>query len=191
MRTPAGILRRPMSRLSSSVVLLADGLATRADALEVGARLDAQAAFALSQPQASLLGPGAVVRATGLLEPVAFLDVALQAGLTALTARADSGLGRGGSAFELGPGVRLKRPMQGSLVVPFVEVVALFAASGGPNIDVAPTVGVLFRTGADSALWFGLSAGAHVMVNLAASPGLDPYTAAIMGVWLSLEYHYG
>lgn len=177
-------------RLLALVAVLSGGVA-RAGAPAFGARLDVGPSFPVSDPQASVFGPGVGLAGAALLEPLPLLDVMAQASWLMVSESTTAGIGRGGNMLGVGLGLRLKRPLQHSLVVPFAELVAAAAVTGTTTFQLQPAAGVLFRWSESVPVWLGANVRLSQVFKPGAEPAFDSFDASVVSVGLVLEFHSG
>jgi outer membrane protein OmpA-like peptidoglycan-associated protein len=163
-------------------------VAVVASAEPFGARLDLGPTFAVSQPQSTYFGVGFGTQASGIFQLLPFFDLEAQVSYSVLTPAANSPVGGAGSVLGFGAGARVKRPMRGSLVVPWLDVGLQLAMTGGAKLGLVPSAGALFRFNESTPIWFGVHLRLQQVFQFGALPSFDSYHASLLHLGLSAEF---
>lgn len=169
-------------------LLLVPFVASLSFAEPIGARLDVGPAFALSAPQSTYFGAGVGTQVSGFFQLAPVFDVEGQVSYTLLTPAPNSPVPGAGSVLGVGAGARLKRPMRGSLVVPWLDVGLQLAMTGGAKLGLVPAAGVLFRFKESMPVWLGAHLRLVQVFQFGALPEFDSFNASILSVGLSVEF---
>ncbi|MBL8920552.1 MAG: OmpA family protein [Myxococcaceae bacterium] len=175
-----------MRRLLPALLLSVGAVTVHAEPF--GARLDLGPAFAVSQPQSRYFSVGFGTQASGIWQVLPFFDLEAQLAYTVLTPAANSPVGGAGSVLGFGAGARVKRPMRGALVVPWLDVGLQLAMTGGPKLGLVPSAGALFRFNESMPIWFGVHVRLQQVFQFGALPDFDSYHASLLGIGLSAEF---
>lgn len=156
-------------------------------------RFDGAVAFPASSPQRSWFGPGGHVGASFDWELVSFLDVqgTVSYSLVPGTSALPAGLSSPASLTFLGAGLRLKRPMTGALVVPWLEGVGGYAGSGSlPRFGACAGTGVSFRLNPSSNVLFGPFARLAYVLS-SPEPAFSSHDVVLLAVGVQVELLLG
>ena len=123
-----------MLRVAACFALLASS-AVGAQAFSF--RADPSAVFPLGEPQSRYFLPGGALSLTGMYALAPVLDFEVQLG-AALLPPAPGAPVTLGSTFWVGPGLRLRRGRDGSLVVPWLDVDPLAVLPGYGAVSALP-----------------------------------------------------
>jgi outer membrane protein OmpA-like peptidoglycan-associated protein len=143
----------------------------------------------VSQPQATYFSIGYGGTVTGELALLPILDLEAQLGWLALPATTAAPVRGNGTLLTIGAGARLRRPLEGHLVIPWGEFLLNYGNSGGGRFPLTVSAGVSFKPA--SSLGFLVGVYARFQQVFAVAPqeaGFETHNATLVSFGLSLEY---
>jgi len=154
-----------------------------------GVRLDVGLHVPVSQPQSSYFGLGYGGSFTAELALLPVLDLEAQLGWLSLPATAVAPVTGNGTLLTVGAGARLRRPLQGNVVIPFGEVLLNYGNSGGGRFPLTVSAGVSFKPLSSQGFLVGVYGRFHQVFAVSGpEAGFENFNATLVSFGLSLEY---
>jgi outer membrane protein OmpA-like peptidoglycan-associated protein len=155
----------------------------------LGARLDLGLELPVSAPQSSYFTPGPGGSLSLEYELLRFLDVEAQVGWLMLPRSSTSPATAAGTLLSVGAGVRVRRPFDQHVVIPWGEVLVNYGASAGSRLPLTVSAGLSFRPAETSGFLVGVFARFQQIFALEASTATtEAGNASLVSFGVSVEY---
>ena len=178
-------------KTSSLVSVAATLLVATTAAAELSVRLEPSIALPLSSPQRDFFGLGATIGGTFHVSTTQWLDVIGRIGYLALTRGTSSPFALGGSAIDVGLGVRIHPAFATASWVPWAEAVGAYVLTGTLSRPGArAAVGALFPL-LQRSFWLGPHVAYQHLFALNAEPTFSTRDASLLIIGVTVEFPVG